>query len=107
MPKDDERLLGAQALHGRLAKCEKIAETVQQMSEMNLAFIQMANKALGGGAKGFGEYRMTAQDVLKKCRELDKVHCSTVELPVSEGGKYGNIIGEWIFCYFYLGIKGV
>ncbi|KAL1384592.1 hypothetical protein pipiens_000408, partial [Culex pipiens pipiens] len=107
VPKDDERLLGAQALHDRLAKCEKIAETVQQMSEMNLAFIQMANKALGGGAKGFGEYRMTAQDVLKKCRELDKVHCSTVELPVSEGGKYGNIIEFGIFNYTLILICGL
>lgn len=92
IPKDDERLLGAQTLYQKLLKNKKIAHIVDQTSEMNLAFIEMANKTLGS-ARGFSEYKMSTKDALKRCRELSKIHCPTVELKVRENGVYDNIIG--------------
>ncbi|XP_055591909.1 serine/threonine-protein kinase ATM isoform X2 [Uranotaenia lowii] len=92
VPKDDERLLGAQQLHKKLIKNSKIAQIVNQMTEMNMALIEMANRTLGS-ARGFSEYKMSSRDALHKCKNFDKIHCSTVELKVKENGIYDNIIG--------------
>nr|XP_029716686.1 serine/threonine-protein kinase ATM-like [Aedes albopictus] len=92
VPKDDARLLGAQSLYHKLLKNKQISGIVDQTTDMSLALIEMANKTLGS-AKGFSEYRMTAKDALRRCQELDKVHCPTVELKVRESGDYSDIIG--------------
>ncbi|XP_062545587.1 serine/threonine-protein kinase ATM [Armigeres subalbatus] len=92
VPKNDERLLGAQSLYNRLQKNQKISGIIDQTTDMSLAFIEMANKMLGS-AKGFSDYKMTTKDALRRCQELDKVHCSTVELKVQESGVYNEIIG--------------
>lgn len=96
IPKDDARLLGAQSLYKKLSKNPKISHILNQMSTMNLAFIDLANKTLGSG-RGFSSYKMSSRDTLKKCQDLDKVHCPTVELRVRENGIYDNIIGEFTF----------
>ncbi|XP_055549557.1 serine/threonine-protein kinase ATM [Wyeomyia smithii] len=97
VPKDDERLLGAQALHHKLRKNAKISKIVDQYTEMNLALIEMANKTLGQSQRGFSEYTMTNKDALKKCKKLDKIHCPTVELKVQENATYKELIGviQW------------
>ncbi|XP_053693335.1 serine/threonine-protein kinase ATM [Sabethes cyaneus] len=96
VPKDDERLLGAQALYHKLRKNAKISQIVDQYTDMNLALIEMANKTLGS-ARGFSDYTMTAKDALRKCRKLDKIHCPTVDLKVQENATYNEIIGivQW------------
>ncbi|XP_055632335.1 serine/threonine-protein kinase ATM [Toxorhynchites rutilus septentrionalis] len=92
IPRDDKRLLGAQSLYKKLLKNQKISPIVNQMSNMSLAFIEMANRPLGSG-RAFSSYKMSSRDTLKKCQMLDKVHCPTVELRVCESGIYNNIIG--------------
>ncbi|XP_058447128.1 serine/threonine-protein kinase ATM [Malaya genurostris] len=92
IPKDDARLLGAQALYRKLLKIQKLAIIIDQYTEMNLALIEMANKSLGK-SRSFSDYTMTARDALRKCKDLDKIHCPTVELAIRENHVYNDIIG--------------
>ncbi|XP_021700539.1 serine/threonine-protein kinase ATM isoform X2 [Aedes aegypti] len=106
VPKDDERLLGAQSLYHKLLKNKKISAIVDQTTDMSLALIEMANKILGT-AKGFSDYKMTAKDALRKCQGLDKVHCPTVELKVQESGDYNEIIGVHKWDDLIHGVGGI
>lgn len=106
VPKDDERLLGAQSLYHKLLKNKKISAIVDQTTDMSLALIEMANKILGT-AKGFSDYKMTAKDALRKCQGLDKVHCPTVELKVQESGDYDGIIGVHKWDDLIHGVGGI
>ncbi|XP_058819589.1 serine/threonine-protein kinase ATM [Topomyia yanbarensis] len=106
IPKDDERLLGAQALYHKLLKKQNIAIIVDQYTDMNLALIEMANKSLGS-AKGFSDYTLTSRDALKKCKDLDKVHCPTVELRIRENCVYDDIVGIHFWDDQIQGVGGI
>lgn len=77
--------MGATQLIQKISRNPATANIVQQMQQMCTALIDMANKTLKAD-------RMTTDDDLYKLRDLDLVHCPTVDLPVCVSGKYPNIL---------------
>ncbi|XP_049537442.1 serine-protein kinase ATM [Anopheles darlingi] len=87
----DDRLMGAQKLHGDLLKLTEVSKIIDQMDSMNQALIELANKNVSGNPS-FLQYKMTSHDKLRSLRDLESIHCPTIGLRVVESGDYKNAI---------------
>ncbi|KAG5684498.1 hypothetical protein PVAND_013728 [Polypedilum vanderplanki] len=82
---DEPRVIGAKELWLHLKKNEKLAPIMEQMEAMSSALIDLANVELKQTA-------IPSNHPLLKLKNLIKIHCPTIDLPIVKNGDYSHSI---------------